>query len=145
MANFKNITDLPVAESAEGLNLIVNDNGSAKQIAADKIGVGGSGGGEPDMVIRAGALLGDENPSSYSVDATEYENVCEKMKRGEFVNVVGVYDYMYGSEHVVGSEIARKVHVANIDSEGGPNLMVSFVAGTLAIQNGAVGSVYPVT
>jgi hypothetical protein len=30
MASLKNITDLPVAESAEGLNLIVNDNGAAK-------------------------------------------------------------------------------------------------------------------
>ena len=38
MANLKNITDLPVAESAEGLNLIVNDNGSAKQIAASSVG-----------------------------------------------------------------------------------------------------------
>lgn len=38
MANLKNITDLPVAESAEGLNLIVNDNGSAKQIAASAVG-----------------------------------------------------------------------------------------------------------
>ena len=37
MANLKNIVDLPVAESAEGLNLIVNDNGAAKQIAADAI------------------------------------------------------------------------------------------------------------
>lgn len=37
MANLKNITDLPVAESAEGLNLIVNDNGAAKQIAAGAI------------------------------------------------------------------------------------------------------------
>ena len=26
MANLKNITDVPVVESAEGLNLIVNDN-----------------------------------------------------------------------------------------------------------------------
>ena len=34
---FKNITDLPVAESAEGLNLIVNDNGAAKQIAANSV------------------------------------------------------------------------------------------------------------
>ena len=34
MANLKNITELPVAESADGLNLIVNDNGTAKQIAA---------------------------------------------------------------------------------------------------------------
>lgn len=38
MANLKNITDLPVAESVEGLNLIVNDNGSAKQIAASAVG-----------------------------------------------------------------------------------------------------------
>lgn len=38
MANLKNITDLPVAETAEGLNLIVNDNGSAKQIAASAVG-----------------------------------------------------------------------------------------------------------
>lgn len=38
MANVKNITELPVAESADGLNLIVNDNGSAKQIAASAVG-----------------------------------------------------------------------------------------------------------
>lgn len=38
MTNLKNITDLPVAESAEGLNLIVNDNGAAKQIAAHEVG-----------------------------------------------------------------------------------------------------------
>lgn len=38
MANLKNINDLPVAESAEGLNLIANDNGAAKQIPAEFIG-----------------------------------------------------------------------------------------------------------
>ena len=38
MANLKNITDVPVVESAEGLNLIVNDNGVAKQIAASAVG-----------------------------------------------------------------------------------------------------------
>lgn len=38
MANLKNITELPVAESVEGLNFIVNDNGSAKQIAASAVG-----------------------------------------------------------------------------------------------------------
>lgn len=37
MASLKNIVDLPVAESAEGLNLIVNDNGAAKQIAASAV------------------------------------------------------------------------------------------------------------
>lgn len=38
MANLKNITELPMAESADGLNLIVNDNGAAKQIAASAVG-----------------------------------------------------------------------------------------------------------
>ena len=38
MANLKNIIELPLAESAEGLNLIVNDSGSAKQIAASEVG-----------------------------------------------------------------------------------------------------------
>lgn len=38
MANLRNITELPLAESAEGLNLIVNDGGSAKQIAASAVG-----------------------------------------------------------------------------------------------------------
>ena len=38
MANLKNITDLPMAESTEGVNLIVNDNGAAKQIPANEVG-----------------------------------------------------------------------------------------------------------
>lgn len=38
MLNLKNITDLPVADSIEGLNLIANDNGSAKQIPASSVG-----------------------------------------------------------------------------------------------------------
>lgn len=39
MATLKDITKLPLAESAEGVNLIVNDNGAAKQIAANAVGV----------------------------------------------------------------------------------------------------------
>ena len=38
MNNLKSVTNLPFAESAEGLNLIVNDNGAAKQIAASAVG-----------------------------------------------------------------------------------------------------------
>ena len=38
MTNLKSITELPVAESAEGLSLIVNDHGSAKQIPASEVG-----------------------------------------------------------------------------------------------------------
>ena len=37
MANLKNITELPVASSADNLNLIVNDYGTVKQIAAAEI------------------------------------------------------------------------------------------------------------
>lgn len=50
MANLKKITELPVVESTEGLNLIVNDNGEAKQIAADAVGkVKTVNGVEPDV------------------------------------------------------------------------------------------------
>lgn len=38
MANLKSIAELPIAASADGLNLIVNDNGAAKQIAASAVG-----------------------------------------------------------------------------------------------------------
>ena len=38
MVNLKNIAELPLAESADNLKFIVNDNGFAKQIAANNIG-----------------------------------------------------------------------------------------------------------
>jgi hypothetical protein len=38
MSNLKSITELPLAEFAEGLNLIVNDGGAAKQIPAGAVG-----------------------------------------------------------------------------------------------------------
>ena len=38
MANLKRIANLPMAESLTGLNFIVNDNGSAKQVAASAVG-----------------------------------------------------------------------------------------------------------
>lgn len=38
MANFKSITELPVTSSSNGVNLIINDNGAAKQIAASAVG-----------------------------------------------------------------------------------------------------------
>lgn len=38
MVNLKNITQLPVAESVDGLNLVANDNGTAKQIPVSSVG-----------------------------------------------------------------------------------------------------------
>jgi hypothetical protein len=37
MTGLKSITDLPMAEKANGVNLIVNDNGVAKQASLDSI------------------------------------------------------------------------------------------------------------
>ncbi len=49
MANLKNITELPLVDSINGINLIVNDNGAAKQVPADAIGkVKTINGFEPD-------------------------------------------------------------------------------------------------
>lgn len=49
MANLKNITELPLADSIDGINLIANDNGSAKQVPADAIGkIKSVNGVEPD-------------------------------------------------------------------------------------------------
>lgn len=38
MANLKSIVELPLVESVDNLNLIVNDDGSAKQIPASALG-----------------------------------------------------------------------------------------------------------
>ena len=38
MSNFKKITDLPIAESTENINLIVSEDGAAKQIPANQVG-----------------------------------------------------------------------------------------------------------
>ena len=86
MANFKNITDLPVAESAEGLNLIVNDNGSAKQIAASAVGAQADWAEmdenspafiknkpveEWDLDIACNLVFSAEN-NNYNLEASEY-------------------------------------------------------------------------
>lgn len=67
MANLKNITDLPMAESAEGINLIVNDNGSAKQIAASA--VGGAQGVQADWSIE------DESNPAFIKNRTHWAKV----------------------------------------------------------------------
>lgn len=104
MANLKNITDLPIAESAEGVNLIVNDNGAAKQIAANSV-VGkvktingvepdengnveidipeGFSGNSYDMVINGGDITAtdgifDAIVSSFDNQKTVNVNVWEK-------------------------------------------------------------------
>lgn len=74
MANLKNITDVPVVESAEGLNLIVNDNGTAKQIAASAVGA------QADFAVT------DETNPAYIKNKPDLSNV------GGYV-VVNLDDY----------------------------------------------------
>lgn len=63
MANLKSITELPVVESAENLNLIVNDNGAAKQIPASAVGA------------QADWNQNDETAADYVKNRPFYEDV----------------------------------------------------------------------
>ena len=89
MANLKNITNLPMAKSSEGLNLIVNDNGAAKQISADAIGkVKTVNGVEPDD----NGNINIEIPKGFSgswndlEDKPFYEIEAEPIFEGEIKN-----------------------------------------------------------
>ena len=66
MTNLRNITDLPIVESVEDVNLIVNDNGIAKQVAASAIL--GNGGG---------VFVIDTTDDTYSETDTAYGNAIK--------------------------------------------------------------------
>lgn len=61
MANLKNITELPVAESADGLNLVCHENGVAKQIPASAIG--------SSEVVKSTPYVIDSEAYTYGDDA----------------------------------------------------------------------------
>lgn len=82
MANLKNITDVPVVESAEGLNLIVNDNGAAKQVPANLVG-----GTQNTFIIDITNLTPDN-----FMDAAYGNTVKEALLNGQ---IVFVYDGTY--------------------------------------------------
>lgn len=71
MVNVKNINEVPVVESADGLNLIVNDNGVAKQIPVNMFSSGNvdQGGGLTSAQISA--LDGMFKIASFTADPTE--------------------------------------------------------------------------
>ena len=110
MANLKNIVDLPMAASAEGLNLIVNDNGAAKQFPAEAVGKvktvngvepdgngnveieipEGAGGSGYDMVITCRAIdyiYGRFDYDTMRVASGSYENVLKKLLEGKYVDI----------------------------------------------------------
>ena len=119
MINLKNITELPVAESAEGLNLIVNDNGAAKQIAASAVGkVKTVNGMEPDtdgnVQVGTGSLyyvLHNEVRDITSITPGTYEALKNAITNIEPVNVF----VMHKTENSL--EI-KFIYRARIDDDG---------------------------
>lgn len=78
MPNLKNIADLPVVESADGLNLIVEDNGSAKRIAVDKI---------EGKVKSVNGVMPDENGNVKVETASSWNDLTDKPFYEETVTV----------------------------------------------------------
>ena len=100
MANFKNITDLPVAESAEGLNLIVNDSGSAKQIAASAV-LGKEIKAYIDVTYDR-----DTQTSSYTLSGATFEEIVNVYSNGDLPKIIlRIFDSILQCIEVDGSYI----------------------------------------
>lgn len=82
MPTLKDITELPLAESTEGVNLIVNDNGVAKQASLDSIRIEQ----EYDLILEYhGQIHYSCVPEAYEVGVYPKENVkkvIEKVNQG---------------------------------------------------------------
>lgn len=113
MANLKNITDLPVVESAEGLNLIVNDNGAAKQIPANRVGkVKTINGIAPDENGNVEIEVGSNSGVNGDYDEEIYIGVCStqsEFENTENPNLIelnindGLYNKLYSALQTKGN------------------------------------------
>lgn len=106
MANLKNITELPLAESADGLNLIVEQDGVAKRVAADA--VSGSGGADLDLWFNF-------ETGEYVVFAGSYDSLVEKMVNNAPFSVRAVEkgnDYNYYPQKI--TEVNYKSDIEQI-------------------------------
>lgn len=121
MANLKNITDVPVVESAEGLNLIVNDNGTAKQIAASA--VGGRANWNQNNPTTPGYI---ENRPFWTEDPVEIELMNLTFTPVEIFNSICIYGtigdvnlIIPGQEYAVILDGVEYACVASYDDQGG--------------------------
>lgn len=109
MANFKNITDLPIAESAEGINLIVNDNGSAKQIAASAVG----GGDEYDYLLSLNLANGitpeDVEKDNFEIIKGNSQDVIAKLQNNKPVKVAVIFARDTGSATIYATYVPETI------------------------------------
>ena len=105
MNNFKSVTNLPFAESAEGLNLIVNDGGAAKQIAASAVG---------NKTKRE--LVYEWN---FDYDVENHEGVCEI-----FENVDDNLMWFITKENSVNYEIEVSEYIGFFDNDDPTNYLL---------------------
>lgn len=141
MANLKNITDLPMAASAEGLNLIVNDNGAAKQIAASAVcKVKSVNGTQPDengnVQIDTVSSWNDLKDKPFYAEAETYtilENcpVTELDEYGEayYVNVITDKTFSFGDKVLVtvyDKQYELECYNSQTDNEGNTHYWVEY-------------------
>ena len=147
--NLKNITELPVAESAEGLNLIVNDNGAAKQIAASAVGAQADW-AETDenspafiknkpveefdldiSLVTTWDADGNHN-IAYTVNSINtYANIKNKILNGKYPNLKWVQTYQPNAEFSISCvEVATQVgavyYPANYNGSGLPEYIAMY-------------------
>lgn len=91
MTNLKNITDLPMAESAKGVNLIVNDNGVAKQIKAGYVG------SDYDLIFEFSGRDDFWDPTVEElkpIPVSTLQEAMNKLRSGQFVKILWKHQYV---------------------------------------------------
>lgn len=144
MANLKSITELPVATSADGVNLIVNDNGYAKQIAAGAVGA------QADWNVKdeANPAFVKNKPFYDTREYSEFNLTFDGNITGkEYVNatdaiyLVKISNQPISKEKIIGATIdfyyAGDVHSNTIDS----NMLMTDESGSTIYGEGILFSV----
>lgn len=122
MAGLKSITDLPMAENTSGVNLIVNDNGVAKQ--ADLNAVRTEQEYDLNFEIKSRPIYGTVDYIEYglapSVSQNQLNTFWSKVKNGEKVKILlEMFDPMsYRIYNYTSSLMSFQAHKINEEFEG---------------------------
>lgn len=90
MASLKSITDLPMAENTGDLNLIVNDNGMAKQINANFLSENSN---SNDLIIEqfSGEIYEPTIDDIMPISNEQLNRFFESLNRGEMPKIIYKY------------------------------------------------------